>query len=160
MTAILVEAVNEVYLRIDLKKTLAGFVFNDFTLEKTWLPTQRLEKMKTDHPGGKVYVIGLAADDGLNKSRTNMSLREIPVQIGFQKQIDDIADFDALAQLVEFEEQLRDVCRKDVNHDALSWSRNESLKDENGVPFSFVGLREGGFFEVYFTAFYNYVLTP
>ena len=62
--------------------------------------------------------------------------------------------------LAEFVEQLREVCRLEIDGGTsyFSWVRNEALKDSNDVPFSYAGLREGGFFEAYFTAFFNYVL--
>jgi len=63
---------------------------------------------------------------------------------------------------VELEEQLRDVCRKEVDPDqeTFSWLRTEALKDrdDNVTPYSFVGLREAGMFEAYFTAYYTTLL--
>jgi len=60
MSAANVQLRDEVFTRISLKKTLLGYVFNDFDLEKTWFPYERLEDLGTDHPNGKVYVIGMA----------------------------------------------------------------------------------------------------
>lgn len=158
MTAALVNIRDEVYTRISLKKALSGFVFNDFTLEKVWLPYQRLETLTTDHPSGKVYVIGLVNGDESTLSRANTTLREVPVQVCYQRRVPDLSDISAIDELVEFEEQLRAVCRNEVNLSGFSWSRIESLKDNNRTPYSYVGLREAGTFEVYFTTFYNLVL--
>lgn len=155
--SILIDIRDEIHTRIALKRTLEEFTFNDFTLVKTWYPFQKLELMG-DHPGGKVYIIGLAGDDAPNQSRSNVALREVPVQIGYQKPISNLQDTDSIDDLILFVEQLRDVCRKDVDLDGYSWSRNESLKDENGIPYSFVGMREASLFESYFTAFYQTVL--
>jgi len=36
-----------------------------------------------------------------------------------------------------------------------SWDRTESMKDENGIPISFTGLREAQIFEAYWVSFYK-----
>lgn len=160
MSADLVTIRDELFNRIEGKRLAAGFIINDFSTEKTWSPRERLEDLQADHPGGKVYLIGLAADDTENRSRSNLTTREIPIMVGYQRANVDPTDTPLIDRLVELEEQLRDVCRNDVAEDLLfSWMRNESLKDENGTAMSFVGLREGHMFEAYFTAFYNRVLT-
>ena len=160
MTAAIVTVRDEVFDRIEARKVAATFVINDFDTEKTWYPRERLEDLTTDHPSGKVYVIGMAADDGENKSRTNLSLRESPVMVGYQRAGVDPEDTALLDKLLELEEQLREVCRKDIFPDAdnFSWLRIESLKDENGTPYAYMGLREANLFEAYFTTFYNLVL--
>ena len=158
MTAKLVDIRDEVFTRILLKKTLSGFVFNDFDIEKTWFPYRRLEDFIKDHPSGIVYIIGLAADDTENLSRGNMARREVPVQIGYQRANVDPQDTALIDTLIELEEQLRDVCRIEVDPEFFSWMRTESLKDENGVPYSFLALREANTFESFFMATYNLVL--
>lgn len=156
MTASNILIRDEVYLRINLKKTLAGFVLNDWDIEKTWIPFERLETMNED---GKVYVIGLAANDVDALSRTNMGLREYRVQVGLQVPKVDNQDDSRIDQLVELVEQLETVCRKEVALDGFSFVRLEYMKDENDVPFSFMGMREADMFEAYFTATYNTILT-
>lgn len=146
----------ELYTRINLKRALAEYVFNNFTSEETYLPYKELQKFDTDHPGGHVYVIGLAYDQGETKSRTNLVLEEVPVMVGYQRRISDHTDTALLDQLVQFMEELYDTARKDFDLDGYTWNRNESLKDENGTPYAFVGLREAGLFEAYFTAFYQH----
>ena len=133
-----------------------GFVLEEFNVARSWMPMTELEEMPT---GGQCWICMLAEDDMPSQSRTNTTRKEIPVQIAFQKVVDhdDLTVMDSLAEMVE---QLREVCRLEVDPDAssFSWIRNEALKDSNDVPFSYAGLREGGFFEAYFTAFFNYVL--
>lgn len=155
---ILTDIRDQVYTRINTDKTASNYTFNNFTLKKAWIPTAKLRDMDTDHPGGIVYVIGLASDDDTIKSRNNLTTKEVPVHVGYQKRIPDINDVSAIDTLVSFVEELQETCRKDVELDGYSWNRNEVLKDENEIPFSFVGMRDVGFFEAYFTAYYIYPL--
>jgi len=154
MSSVLTDVRGELYTRINLKRSLAGYVFNNFTSEETYLPYQRLETFDADHPGGHVYVIGLAYDQGPTQSRTNLVNEEVPVMVGYQRRIDDLSDVALLDQLVQFMEELYETARDDFALDGYSWNRNESLKDENGTPYAFVGLRDAGLFEAYFTAYF------
>lgn len=146
---------DEVYTRILLKRTLEQFSINTFTLVKAWKPWQLLEDFSTDHPGGKVYIIGMAGDDAPNLSRGNLTVHEPGVMVGYQRPIADPNSVNELDPYVSFMEELRDCCRKDVTLAGYSWVRNESLKDAEGVPYSFVMLREALIFEAYFTAYYR-----
>lgn len=158
MTARLVDIRDEVYNRILVKRAGAEFVFNDFDVEKTWFPYERLEALATDHPAGKVYVIGLAPTDAVVKSRTNLSQRESPIMLGYQRAEVNPQDQTLIDDLVELVEQLDNLCIKDVDAELFSFSRLEYLKDENEVPFSFMGLRNANVFEAYFTVYYTNVL--
>lgn len=151
-----IEVRGEMATRISLKKALGEYVFNDFNVVETYLPYQRLETFSTEHPGGKLYVIGLAYDQATNKSRTNLTLEEVPVMVGYQKYVSNVSDVDAIDNLIRFVGELYDTARKDFDLDGYTWLRNESLKDENNTPYSFLGLRDAGLFEAYFTAFYNH----
>ena len=128
----------------------AGFIQNGFDLEQTYLPYQRLPDIPS---GSKVWVISLAKGDDL-LARSNLSESEFSVQIALQK-IVDVDNIKDLNELVELEEQLRDTARKNIPNLAFTWLRNEALKDENDTPYSYIALREGGYFEAYFTAFYK-----
>lgn len=131
-----------------------GFVLSDFETERTWFPYQHLEDFPCD---GKVWVIGMGSDDETTQSRTNTAKRVFPVQVALQIKVDP-QDLEKIDQLVELHDQLREVCRLEVDLDSYSWMMNESLKDDNGTPFSFMGLREGSFFEAFFTSQFLTVL--
>lgn len=137
------------------------YVVTNFTLEAAWVPRETLEGLATDFPNGKVYIIGMAADDEPNQTRTNLCKKTLPVSIGIQKVINEnpesVAGKTAIDLYVELEEQIRETCRKH-DPDNFSWLRTESLKDEDGTPFSFMGLREANIFEAYFTAYFVRVL--
>lgn len=153
------DLMDELYTRIDLKKTLSGFAFNGFTLERSFFPYKRNEELVSSHPQGIVYIVGMATDDENALNRNNASLAEVPIQVAYQRGNVNPHDYDSQKTLLRFERQLRDVCRKEVDLEGYSWVRNEALKDEAGTPFAYTGLREGNFWEAYFTAFYNFPLT-
>src|SRR5262245_13326750 len=89
---------DEVYLRINVKKTALGFTFaNDFVLEKTWRPWETLEALAdpAKFPHGKVYILGGRMGDVMNRSRQGTNLagpREYGVQMGFQIVPKDVND--------------------------------------------------------------------
>lgn len=149
---------DEVYTRIATKKTNTEFTYsNDFTLERTWRPYQLLEALGSDHPVGKVYVIGGTPIGYGNRSRTNMILGEYSVMIGFQKLVDDITDVTEIDGYVDFVQELEDMCRQEVDPTLFSFSRLEFLRDQDGMPFSFLMLRDSNVFEAYFTVTYQRV---
>lgn len=134
-----------------------GFVKSGWTSARSWMPYTHLE----DFPvGGQVWVIGLGSDDENTQSRGNVCRRILPVQVALQVQISDPKDNALIDPWIELHDQLREVCRLEVDpgQDRFSWQTNEALKDSNETPFSFVGLREGAFFEAYFTANYIQVI--
>lgn len=149
---------DEVYTRIAVKKAAADFVYsNSFTLERTWKPYELLDKLGTDHPTGKVYIIGGNPIGYGNESRTNLVKAEYSVMVGFQKLINDVNDLAEIDAYTGFMEELEDVCRTEVLPDLFSFTRLEYLRDADGVPFSFVMLRDLFTFEAYFTVYYNRV---
>jgi len=150
-----------VYTRIALQKALGSFVNNDFTLEKTWYPYERLEAHNANHPNGKVYVIGQAPGEGINQARSNKVLRrEYPVQVGLQITGVNPADDTTIDTHVQLVEELDNLCIQLVDPDFFSFLRLEYMADDSGLPLSFMGLREFDMFEAYFTAYYNFVVTP
>jgi len=153
----LVELEKKVEEKINAAKSASEFVFNDFTVERTPYPMENVENLPA---AGKVYIVGMGSDEERGESRQNTCKAEAPIQIGYQRAVvpTDTDTIDALKLLIE---QLRDIVRKEVDPevDWASWNRTENLKDDNGTPYSYMGLREGNFFEAYFTAFYTLVLS-
>jgi hypothetical protein len=143
---------------IDEKRRLNQFLINDFEIEQTYFPWQRLEDVPE---AGKVWVISLAADDKL-LTRADTFERDIPIQIGLQHKLKGAKPGDMTLEIDryrELEDQLRDACRlatKDHSH--FDWRRTEALKDESGMPYSFTGMRQNSTFEAYFVAYYHVVL--
>lgn len=140
-----------------------GFVYNNFVAARSWIPLAKIEAK--DAQEGKVWIIPSAGDDKERVTRRDPSgaikpliSRDLHVQVAYQQtnvDPDDIAEVDKLVLLTE---QLRDVVK---NFDYVQpatpsftpfWCRNEVLKDENGVPFHYIMLREAVTFEFYFTA--------
>lgn len=151
-----------VYTRIAVKKAANGFYYaNTFALEKTWRPWEQLENLfATDQfPKGKVYVIGGRPGDMMVQSRNpqNLVTRDYPVHVGFQHsitKIEDTAEIDTYANFVEeLEETLR--LEIDASQDLFAFNRLEPMRDPNGIPLSFILMRDYNLFEAYFTAFYT-----
>ncbi len=141
---------------IAARQAASEFVVNDFVLsEGTYLPSQSIENAP---PAGSVWVIGLAADD-FCVTRSHAFYREMPIQIALQKVITegDPAKETALLDLYEdLVDQLRDTLRLATrDHEHFAWQRTEPLRDENGLPFAYSGLRESHTFEAFFTGFYK-----
>lgn len=145
---------NAVYVAILAKKTANLYALNGFTVEESYMPRAAIKSFPAE---GKVYIVGLNGDDSPNRSRTNLSLREVPIQVGLQKMA-DYSDMASMNDLVQVVEELRDTCRK-LQLDEFQWMRNEALRDDNGTPYSFVALREHTLFEAYFTAYYSKPIT-
>jgi hypothetical protein len=140
------------------KKALNQFVYNDFEVEGTFLP---LESLQNYAEKGKVWIIGLDSDDGPNLSRSNLTTREVPLQIALQRQAKP-NDKDLLDTMVELNEQLRSAIINYYNGDntEFSWMRNVSMKDPTGTPYAYALLKDKGYFHAYFTSFFQYVLQP
>lgn len=146
---------------VTLITTMQGandFVYNDFEVAGTYLP---LESLQDFAEKGKVWVIGMDSDDGPNLSRSNVTLREIPIQIAIQRQIKP-SDDALLDTMVELNEQLREALIVSFDGDATNyqWLRNLSMKDAAGTPYAFALLKDKGYFHAYFTAHFQYVLSP
>lgn len=151
---------DEVYLRIATKQTAESFYFaNDFVLEKTWRPWEELQDLfdPTKFPSGKVYIVGGRPGDIVSLSRTNMALREYPVHLGFQHKINRISDTAEIDEYVNFIEELEETLRTECDNVWLNiaFTRLEPLRDPDGVPYSFITLRDSNLFESYFTAFFT-----
>lgn len=138
--------------KIAADKTAENFVYNDFDgPTETYLPVSKLEELNEK---GKVWVIALAKDDTIiTRGRSFQS--EIPIQIALQRLVRD-TDVATLDELMELAEQLR-ISVKDAIPDSspFAWLRNEALRDANGTPYHFTGLRERSTFESYFTAIFQ-----
>lgn len=156
--SVISEIRDEVYLRIATKKAALGYTYgNTFTLERTWRPYQLLDQISKEHPTGKVYIIGGNPIGYVNQSRTQMVLGEYSVMVGFQRLLSDITSLSEVDGYCDFVQELEDTCRKEVDIAKYSFTRLEYLRDPDGVPFSFILLREAHTFEAYFTAYYNRV---
>lgn len=140
-----------VYTAIAAKKLAELYVYNTFDLERSWYPYQSLKTLTAGT--GKVWVIGLAYDDDII-SRAGGAVRELPVQIAIQRAM-SANDQITIGTMVTLDEQIRDTCRQ-LSLSTYSWNRTESLKDPNKTPFAYAGLREGNYFESYFTAYYKH----
>lgn len=160
MAADIAEIRQEVYTRLLLKKTNLDFVNNNFEIQQAIIPWEEVELIAKDYPSGLVSVMGMAPEDAENRSRTNLSLHELGVQVDFRVTGVNPADINTIDEYLELVRQLDDACRQEVDPDSYSWTRREYLKDENGVPFSFMSLRTAGVFEAIFTVWYNHVLEP
>lgn len=147
-----VEIRDAVYDAISTRKTASGFLFNNFTLEKAYMPERNLEDLKL-LSGGLVYIVGSPFSESI-LSRANARRREIPVKVGYQKFVEDTTDITALDLLVNFCEELCEVCVETVSHSTLAWLRNDRLEDPNGVPYRYEKLRSANVFEYYFDAIY------
>lgn len=155
---------DEVYLRIETKRVATDFYFaNDFVTQKTWRPWETIEDLADPKkfPSGKVYIIGGRPGDIVSNSRTNCSLREYPVGVGFQKHIANSDDEAEITRYVNFVEELEETLRVECDNAWLNigFVRLEPLRDPNGVPYSFMGLRDN-IFESYVTAYFTMPLGP
>jgi len=153
------DLVGSVYTAINLRKTLTEFVNNAFTLERTAIPHKDLEDLVNNHGDGIVYVVpGTPGDVGNIGRKPSGGLREFSVQVGFQVAPVEPQDWTAVVQHLQFIAQLEAAAMFDP--DGFEWLRLEYLKDENDVPFTFMGLRNANIFEAYFTAFYQRGVRP
>lgn len=147
-----------VYTTLLVRRSLDHFSLNNtFTLEKTWLPFELLENLRTEHEFGKLYVISGPRSDLYIRSRSNAGVREYAVQLGFQKFIASVGDTSEVDDYDNFLEEVEGVLQTYVNHELFAFSRVEYLRDSEGLPISFIQLRNNHVFEAYFTAFYAYV---
>lgn len=139
-----------------------ALVYSDFDLGISFQPYQQLHELSEK---GQVWVIGLASDDTPSLSRSSISTRDLPVQVGIQRKV---VRNDALltigGEVLTLEDQIRHICRKElvsitVDGVAHQWQRTEALRDESGTPYAYNVLREASCFETFFTAFYRRVLS-
>lgn len=133
-------------------------MFAAVDVQGSWNPRSSVEQLKAD---ARIWVIGLAYDDAENLDRNNLTTRTIPIQIAIQAALPQDGDrLDSeISKWVQLDEIVRDLIRhRDTPPDAYTWLRTESLKDPNGTPFAFSGLRQGSFYESYFTAYFKVVV--
>lgn len=146
-----------VYLTLGVKKAADEFTFNNFGIEKTHIPYELLWTLPNDFPGGKVYVVaGVPGDLEVINRQNATAAREWSVMVGYQKGNVPREDNTVLDTLDNLVSELETMCRLEIDSNSeFSFTRLEYLKDENGVPFDFYGLREQSLYEAYFTAFYK-----
>lgn len=157
-----------IYARFVAKQAAGAWTYdNSFTIVKTWRPWTALEDFAEDHPTGKVYIIGMSPFDLIKESRSNVTVLDSCIQIGFQIKVDDVDDVAELDEYAKFAMELVEACRLEIDCDGcptslgfsdlegISFSRIEFLKDPDGVPFSFIMLRKQLFFETYFSVYYK-----
>lgn len=152
-----------VALTIAVKQGLDAFYYaNDFVLKKTWRPWVQLEDLfdPTKFPHGQVYVIGGRSSDFQRLSRSGMTQRDYPIQIGFQHAIQDIDNTAEIDAYVGFVEELEETCRLEVDivWSNIAFTRLEVMRDPNGIPLAFVQIREVNVFEAYFSAIFTEAL--
>lgn len=165
---ILIDLRDAIYARFVAKQQAGAWTYgNSFTIEKTWKPWEELTDFDENHPTGKVYIIGMSPFDQVKESRTNLTILDTCIQIGFQRKIADINDVAELDSYAKFAMELAEACRLEIDYDGgptalgfadlegIAWSRTDFLKDPDGVPFSFTMLRKQLFFEAYFTVYYK-----
>lgn len=129
-----------------------NFSDNSFEIAESYLPSYEL----ADFPdNGIVTLVALTKDETI-ATRAKTSRSEIPIQVAYQKKVEDVTNVSALDRLVNLVEELREAvrlsCEENPNY---AWLRTEALRDENGTPHTFTSLREGSFFEAYFTAYFQ-----
>lgn len=129
-----------------------ALVETGFSLAESYLPSTQVKDVPE---AGQVWIVALAKDDGiLTRGRSFQS--EIPIQVAFQKLVKTSEGTGPLDTLVELSEQLRKLAKQAVRERSdFAWLRNEALRDGNGTPYHFTGLRDRSTFESYFTAFYQ-----
>lgn len=148
---------------IAVKQLATRFYYaNDFVLATTWRPWVQLEDLfdPKKYPHGKLYVIGGRPSDFQRISRSGAAQRDYPIQLGFQHAIQNIDDTAEIDQYVGFVEEIEETCRLEVGTAwaNIAFSRMEVMRDQNGIPMSFIQIREVNIFEAYFTAVFTQVL--
>lgn len=140
-----------VFEAIKAKKNSASpFTFNNFEIVQT---LDIKEMLETIFERPTVIVQGLNYDAERIVRTPQQIKTEIPVQVAFRYGLIERNETleDSLLEMVD---ELQVVAIK-VNIPHYTWQRNESLKDDNGMPFTFKGLRENSIFESFFTAYYQ-----
>jgi len=160
MGASIVDLRDEIFTRISINKIALNYTFNNFVLEKTYLPRADLDEFDDNFPEGKMYLITLANDD-ISKSRSNVIIRNLPIHIGFQRRVNDVNDVATLDTFMEFMDEIKDTCRKeiDTSDNDYSFRSLDSLRSDEDTPYEFEQLRQLGLFEMFFTTRYDIVLT-
>lgn len=117
------------------RKTGAGYTdITDFELQETQLPSVTLPQLKS---GILVSVIGLGGDRRL-RSRGGMYELHQPVQVAVQALINPRHLWE-INRLIDFTDELIDTAG---DLDGWDWQETNVLKDQQGVPYDYVRLRE------------------
>jgi hypothetical protein len=166
--SILTDLRDTIWTTIAVKQVANSFyTFNNFVLEKTWKPWEELENLfdAAQFPNGKLYIIPGRPGDMITISRNNLVQRDYPIHFGFQHKItgplpgttNDQTGEVQVDQCVAFLEEIEETIRTEIdqNLSQLAFNRLEPQRDPNGVPLSFVLIREANLFESYFTAFFT-----
>jgi hypothetical protein len=139
---------------INAKKTANGFTYNDFATDWSNQPVTDLAEFPAE---GKVWIVVLASDDEQSESRIrNICKKYVPVQVAIQRQCDQ-GDKTLQDTMVTLEDQIREYLRTEFTLAGWQWCKCEALKDDNGTPYSYMGLREVGIWETYFTATFLFI---
>ena len=158
MTAYQVKIRNAVYSAINLAKEDENLSISDFTIERTYYPTSRLEEM-----GSTVEIKVTAMGIGNTRDRVlrNAGVKqlELAVLVHVQKRVEPTAtsSIDALVELVE---EIMQLCEDDdlITGEDFQWLRTEPMRDENEAVYSYEALTVNGVFQAVFTLYYTYIL--
>lgn len=143
---------DELYATIEAERVATNYAVNDFDVEVGYYPDLTLESIKT---AAKVWVVPMNYDQTRLARDEKTDTLTIPLQIGVQKGV-NVQDKTTIRLYNQLVDELRSTCREFVgSNNSLAWFTNEALKDGEGLPFYFMGLRAGAF-ESYFTAKYSY----
>lgn len=141
-----------VFSKIETDRDASQFANNEFDLVESYLPFAELVEFPSD---GRVTLIGLASGL-LIADRNKLCRREIPIQIAYQRKVQDVTNTTEINQYVELYEQLQHASKLAADAtDKFAFLRVDPLLDENGTPYHFTSLREKATFEAYFTAFFQ-----
>lgn len=144
-----------------LKASADSFVVTNIQYAASHIPFAKLEDPQTQ--AGLCWVIASILDDKDRKTRVGVQggplvMREFGIQVAYQQANVLPTDVDTLDALCLLVEQFRDAVKNydySISPDFVPfWTRNETLRDENGVPYHYYMLREGNIFESYFTAYF------
>lgn len=132
---------------------MATYTIPDFSLEKKWVPYETLQEMIDVKPNGKFVIVGGEFDDE-RKTRGNTRELEIPIMMGFQRGGVSPSNDTLISQLIDLKEEIRNTVA-DVDPDGFGYLRSESMKDENGLPFSLRTLRGSTVFDAIWTSYFR-----
>ena len=156
MTAYQVKIRNAVYSAIDLAK--GTLPITDFTTERTYYPTSRLEEMGSTVEV-KVTAMGIGNTQERILRNAGVKQLELAVLVHVQKRVEPTAlsTIDALVELVE---AIMQLCEDDdlIAGEDFQWLRTEPLRDENDAVYSYESLTVNGVFQAVFTLYYTYIL--
>lgn len=150
------------------QKTAEDYIYNNFNIEETWLPREKLVDLKKDNPNGKLWLVTSSFDDTPNNTRKKGGLctRECSVMLGYQIAGINSQDLEAMDTIVQLIHEFYESCRKlnpddyplldpeDFSSPYYQWTGTVAQKDEDGIPYTYTSLQAHNLFEAYFTATY------